>query len=89
MVVKLKQLALKKVGRNYMLVEIADNEVNMTNVYSMNSTAAWLWDSLDTPYDGIMELADRMCSQYDVNRDTAAADIEAQLLQWKELGLIE
>lgn len=89
MVAKLKELALRKVGRNYMLVEVADNEVNMTNVYSMNSTAAWLWESLDTPYGSIMELVDRMCSQYDVDREIAIADIEAQLRQWKDLGLIE
>ena len=89
MAMKLKKLALRKIGRKHMLIEVANNEVNMTNVYSMNSTAAWLWESIDTPYDNIAELADRMCLKYDVRRETAIADIEVQLRQWKELGLIE
>ncbi|MDY3141788.1 MAG: PqqD family protein [Parabacteroides sp.] len=86
---KLKQLTLKKVGKNYMLVEVADNEVNMTNVYSMNSTAAWLWEHLDTSEQQIADIADKMCSEYEVDRETALTDITSQLQQWKEMGLIK
>lgn len=85
---KLKQLTLKKVGKNYMLVEFADHEVNMTNVYSMNATAAWLWEHLDTSEQRIGDIADKMCSEYEVDRETTMTDIMAQLQQWKELGLI-
>ena len=86
---KLKQLTLKKVGKNYMLVEVADNEVNMTNVYSMNSTAAWLWEHLDTSEQQIADIADKMCSEYEVDRETVLTDIMTQLQQWKEMGLIK
>lgn len=85
---KLKQLTLKKVGKNYMLVEVADNEVNMTNVYSMNSTAAWLWEHLDISEQQIADIADKMCSEYEVDRETVLTDIMTQLQQWKEMGLI-
>lgn len=86
---KLKQLTLKKVGKNYMLVEVADNEVNMTNVYSMNSTAAWLWEHLDTSEQQVADIADQMCSEYEVDRETVLTDIMTQLQQWKEMGLIK
>lgn len=86
---KLKQLTLKKVGKNYMLVEVADNEVNMTNVYSMNSTAAWLWEHLDISEQQIADIADKMCSEYEVDRETVLTDIMTQLQQWKEMGLIK
>lgn len=89
MIRKLKQLTLRKIGGNYMLVKVVNNEVNMTNVYSMNATAAWIWRNIDKPYEDIGKIAEQMCMVYDVDHTTAIADIEMQLKQWRELGLIE
>lgn len=86
---KLKKLTLKNIGRSYMLVESNGEDVNMTNVYSMNDTAAWLWKHIDTSDGNIEEIAAAMCEEYDVDSATAMADITQQFSQWREMKLIE
>ena len=39
-------LKLRKIGGKYMIVETSDSCVNLTNVYSLNETAALLWEML-------------------------------------------
>lgn len=86
---KLKTLTLKQVGNAFMQVEVNDNEVNLTNVYTMNATAASLWTQLDNPDATVDSLAAAICEEYEVDHDTAAADIRAQLGQWATMGLID
>ncbi len=89
MIEKLKSLTLKKIGRSFMLVENDGRELNMTNVYSMNSTAAWLWNQIDTPFDSVEAIAEDMCGEFDIDLPTAVKDITSQLALWRELGLIK
>lgn len=82
-------LKLHKIGRKYMLVKSSDNCVNLTNVYSLNETAAWLWQRIcegegHTPE----ELADSLFEAYKVEYERALRDVERQLEEWKRMGLI-
>ena len=86
---KQKTLTLKKIGQSFMLVESDGKELNMTNVYSMNSTAAWLWMYIDTPCNAIEGIAAAMCEEYDVDLTTAIGDITRQIAQWREMSLIK
>ena len=86
---KIKALILRKIGQRFMLVESDGKEMNMTNVYSMNSTAAWLWRRIDNPCNNIEEIAKAMCEEYDVDLHTAIGDITQQLTQWHDMGLIK
>lgn len=36
-------LKLRRIGNRHMIVEVSDSCVNLTNVYSLNGTAARLW----------------------------------------------
>ena len=40
-------LRLRKVGKQYMIVESCADNVNMSNVFSLNKTAARLWDRIE------------------------------------------
>lgn len=81
-------LRLRKIGSKYMIVETSDSCVNLTNVFSMNSTAAWMWESLCAEPCTANELADRLCAEYDVDRERALSDVCRQLGEWKEQGLL-
>ena len=37
---------LRRIGNQYMIVEACAGNVNMSNVYSLNRTAAWLWEQI-------------------------------------------
>ncbi len=85
---KLKEnLKLRKIGNRYMIVE-AGEAVDLTNVYTLNATAAWLWEEMGNGDFSIEELARKMCDRYDVDEQTALADVGEQIAQWKEFGLI-
>lgn len=39
-------LKLRKVGKQYMIVEACEGNVNMSHVYSLNQTAAQMWERI-------------------------------------------
>lgn len=86
---KTKQgLFLRKVGMQYRLVDSATGDVNLTNVYTMNQTAAMLWEHIgDNEFD-VDSLTDWLCDIYDVEHEVAKADVKLMVEEWKHLGLI-
>lgn len=82
-------LRLHQIGSKYMLVESTDDCANLTNVYSLNDTAAWLWQRVcAAPEQTPEELAANMCRTYDVEYGRALQDVTHQLEEWIDMGLI-
>ena len=81
-------LKLRKLGSKYMVVDTCAKNVNLSNVFTLNETAAQLWMQLEHHDATAEELADRLCEEYDVDRGTALSDVERQLSEWREFGLI-
>lgn len=82
-------LRLRKVGKQYMIVESCADNVNMSNVFSLNKTAARLWERIEQADVTTAELVDWLCSVYDVDAVTAYRDVERQLSEWRSFGLLE
>lgn len=84
-----KELKLRKLGDSYMLVDTVADKVDMTQVLTLNSVAAWLWDEARRQGDFTAEtLANELCLKYEVENDEALRDVEEQLTLWKEYGII-
>lgn len=81
-------LQLRKVGPQFMIVEACEGNVNMSNVYSLNQTAARLWEWTVQGNYTPEELAERLCEVYDTDKETALHDVERQIADWKSYGLI-
>lgn len=79
---------LRKVGDRYMLVDVSDHDANITNVYTFNDTAAFIWTMLSERNADEEEIAAGMCGKYDVDPATALADVRSLLASWLESGLI-
>jgi len=63
--------------------------INFGKLLSINETAAWIWNKAGEQGEFTTEsLADALCEEYDVDADTAHADVDRLLNQWKELGII-
>lgn len=72
-----------------MVVEAADT-VNLTNVYALNGTAARLWQQAEALGDFTAEaLAGQLCEEYEVDGETALRDVQKQLAEWADFGLLE
>ena len=86
---KLKQnLTLRRVGRNYMVVQLSDEGANLTNVYTMNETAAFLWKEFEKRDFTQDEMVKRLLDDYDVTEEKAAHDVDCLLKEWSKFGLI-
>ncbi len=84
-----KGLQLRKVGKQHMIVEASEENVNMSNVYSLNTTAARLWELIaENPATTAEQLVDYLCDNYEIDKATATGDVERLLAEWKSYGLI-
>lgn len=81
-------LKLRKVGKSYMLVDVSDADANITDVYTLNETAAFVWNAAVEHGVEAETLASLMCGEYDVCHDTALSDVRTLLLAWRSSGLI-
>lgn len=71
-----------------MIVDVASDHVNMSKVFTLNETAACLWQKLCEGDFSTEELAEWLCGEYEVEMDTAHKDVERQLAEWKNEGLV-
>lgn len=83
-----ENLKLRKVGRQYMIVDVTDGRADVSVVYTMNDTAAGLWKKIGDGECNVKELVDWMCREYEVDPNTALTDIERQVEDWKKYGLL-
>lgn len=81
-------LQLRKIGSRYMVVDACEDNVNLSHVYSLNGTAAWMWERLAEGISSPDELTDRLCEDYQVERERAFHDVEKQLTEWQRFGLV-
>ena len=64
-------------------------QVNFNKLITLNSTAAYLWRSVEgKEFDAAM-LAGLLVEEYGIDEALAQKDAEAILSQWTEIGLVK
>jgi hypothetical protein len=81
-------LKLRKVGNKYMLVDVSEHDTNITSVHTFNESAAFVWCTAAEHGLDAAVLASMLCEEYDVDYDTAFADVHRLLHTWQQSGLI-
>jgi len=85
---KLKpNLKLRKIGSRYMVVDATDT-IDLAHVFTLNKTAAWLWQEAEGREFTAETLAARLCEAFDVDENRALQDVQRQLDEWKTFGLL-
>ena len=64
----------RKTGNEYVLVPVTNNIADMTSVYTLNETGAFIWELIDGKKN-VEELIEAVENQYNVDHKTAAEDI--------------
>lgn len=77
-----------QIGNQYIIVSDTEN-IDVTRVISLNSTAVFLWRVAEKAAFTAQQLADALCDHYEVEPQKALADVEKTLAIWSENGLIE
>ena len=63
--------------------------VNFNKMISLNSTAAFLWKSVEGREFDVQTLADLLVGEYEVDPQTALRDSEALAKKWIEAGIVK
>ena len=64
--------------------------INFGKLLALNETAAYLWQQATEQGDFTIDsLAEKLCEDYEVEKQTATADVAGSLKEWQEVGVIE
>ena len=75
-------------GENIIVAEGKEN-MNFSNIISMNESSALLWQKLENKEFTIEDMANVLMEEYEVTQETALADSTRLAQQWKNAGIIE
>ena len=76
-------------GENIIVAEGKDN-IDFTNIISMNETSAFLWEQIEQKDNFDAEtLTELLLDNYDVDKETALNDASELIKQWLEAEIIE
>lgn len=79
---------LRRIGGKYVIVRVVDGSANLTDVITLNETAAALWERFDGVEFTEEEMVEWLCGEYDVEASVARADVQGLLEKWKEYGML-
>ena len=75
-------------GENIIVAEGKEN-IDFTNIISMNESSAYLWKNIQPLDDFDAEtLARLLTEEYEVDEATALTDAKALIQQWTQAGII-
>lgn len=84
-----KGFKLRPLAKEFILTAEDISQVNFNKMISLNSTAAYLWESVADREFTPKDLADLLLEKYEVDEQTAMNDSEAIAQKWIEAGIAE
>ncbi|WP_312185397.1 PqqD family protein [Sphingobacterium sp.] len=82
-------LILRTIGSDHLIVDPSQDMVDLSTVYTLNSSAAWLWEELKGKEFTIDTIVELLCENYDVSKEQAQSDAEILLQDFQKQGLVE
>ena len=84
-----KGFKLRDVCGEKIIVAEGKENIDFSNIISMNETAAYLCEQLYGKEFSVDNMADLLTEQYDIDRETASMDVASLTRKWASLGIIE
>lgn len=72
-------LVLRKIGEDYVIVDPGKGMIDLSKVFTLNETAAWLWEEIkerDFDIDTLVSLVKEEYDVDDVDEDVIIKDME-------------
>ncbi len=67
-------IVTKKTGREYVLVPLTNNIADMTSLFTLNETGAFIWEQIDGTRN-VGEIIEALVNEYDIDAETASGDV--------------
>ena len=80
---------LRPLGKEYIVTPESVAQINFNKMISLNSSAAYLWKSVEGREFTPEELKRLLLDRYDVEEEIAGRDAEAIAQSWIEAGIAE
>ena len=71
------------------LVAEGEENIDFSNIISMNESSAYLWNSIQGKDFEVKDLVDLLIEMYEVDEETATRDARLLVDQWKQAEIIE
>ncbi len=80
---------LRNVCGEQVIVAEGRENIDFSNIISMNETSAYLWNAIQDTDFTVDDLVELLTQEYDVDEQTARKDAQALANQWLEAGICE
>lgn len=80
---------LRHVGDDYIIVEPGQDQIDMSRVYTLNETAAWLWEQLQGKDFTLADVTTLLLDRYEVDEQTARQDAAKLIELFQVQGLVK
>ncbi|MBV2225699.1 MULTISPECIES: PqqD family protein [Sphingobacterium] len=81
-------LQLRKLGNDYIIIDPGQEMIDMSKVFTLNETAAFLWEELQGKEFTEETVSDILLENYEVNEDVAVKDAKKLIQTFIKGGLI-
>ncbi|MFV0417419.1 MAG: PqqD family protein [Dysgonomonas sp.] len=80
---------LRAVGNEYIVSGEGLQQINFNKLISLNSSAAYLWQQIESKEFNKQTLADLLTTKYNISDEQALADATDVANNWIEAGIVE
>lgn len=81
---------LRNVCGQNMIVAEGEENIDFSNIISMNESSSYLWNKVQQmPSFTVEDMAELLLREYDVDIATAVSDCETLAAEWGQTGIIE
>ena len=80
---------LRNVCGEQVIVAEGRENIDFSNIISMNETSAYLWNAIQGRDFTVDDLVKLLTQEYEVDEQTARKDAQALAKQWLEAGICE
>ena len=85
-----KGFITREVCGETVLLATGEENIDFTNIISLNETALFLWEKASQQEAFTVEdMVDWLVSEYEVSREEALSDCQELVSQWAEAGILE
>jgi len=81
-------IVTRKTGNEYVLVPVTNNIADMTSVYTLNETGAFIWELIDGK-KSVEEIIEAVIDKYDVDPEKATKDVFSLIDDMKNYLIIQ
>lgn len=83
-----REFVTREVAGDWLLVPVGRTAIDMNGMLTLNETGAFLWEKLPEA-ENEAALVSALLEEYEVDRATAAADVEDFLAKLRKLDVVE